>query len=134
MSQPDQPHILVLPSGDLAAEIITPRAWAVLESLGTVERNPLGRMPTADELAAWLPRATAVMTSWGTPPFDAAMLAAAPQLRIIGHAAGSIRRLTPAAGLRARHRRDARRGRDRGIGRGMGTHDDAHGAADRTHF
>ena len=95
MSQPDQPHILVLPSGALAEEIITPRAWAVLESLGTVERNPTGRMPTAEELATWLPRATAVMTSWGTPPFDDAMLAAAPQLRIIGHAAGSIRRLTP---------------------------------------
>ena len=95
MSQQDQPHILVLPSGALAEEIITPRAWAVLESLGTVERNPTGRMPTAEELATWLPRANAVMTSWGTPPFDDAMLAAAPQLRIIGHAAGSIQRLTP---------------------------------------
>ena len=73
MSQPDQPHILVLPSGALAEEILTPRAWSVLESLGTVERNPLGRMPTSEELAAWLPRATAVMTSWGTPPFDDAL-------------------------------------------------------------
>ncbi len=95
MSQPDQPHILVLPSGALAEDIISPRAWAVLEALGTVERNPTGRMPTSEGLATWLPRATAVLTSWGTPPFDAAMLAAAPQLRIIGHAAGSIRRLTP---------------------------------------
>ncbi len=95
MPQPDQPHILVLPSGDLAEEIITTRAWAVLESLGTVERNSLGRMPTAEELAALVPCATAIMTSWGTPPFDDAVLAAAQQLRIIGHAAGSIRRLTP---------------------------------------
>ena len=95
MSQLGQPHILVLPSGALAEEILTPRAWDVLESLGTVERNGLGRMPTSEELAERLPRATAVMTSWGTPPFDDAMLAAAPQLRIIGHAAGSIRRLTP---------------------------------------
>ena len=100
MSQLGQPHILVLPSGALAEEILTPRAWAVLESLGSIEHNPLGRMPTSEELAAWLPRATAVMTSWGTPPFDNAMLAAAPQLRIIGHAAGSIRRLTPPRSMR----------------------------------
>ena len=42
MSQLGQPHILVLPSGALAEEILTPRAWAVLESLGTVERNRWG--------------------------------------------------------------------------------------------
>ena len=132
MSQLGQPHILVLPSGALAEEILTPRAWDVLESLGTVERNRLGRMPTSEELAERLPRATAVMTSWGTPPFDDAMLAAAPQLRIIGHAAGSIRRLTPPP-VFAGYCRDARRRRNRAIGRRVGAHDDADGAADRAY-
>ena len=94
MSQAGRPHILVLPPGHLAEDIMSSRAWEVLDSLGTVERNTTGRVFKPEELAAQLPQATAVLTTWGTPPFDATMLAAAPQLRIIGHAAGSIRRLT----------------------------------------
>lgn len=97
MSQSSRPHILVLPSGTLVDEILSPRAWDVLESLGTVERNTRGRNLTAVELAARLPGVTAVMTTWGTPEFDTKLLEAATDLRIIGHAAGSIKRMTPAA-------------------------------------
>lgn len=39
--------------------------------------------------------AAVVITGWHTPPITAAMLAAAPQLQLILHAAGSIRALVP---------------------------------------
>lgn len=36
-----------------------------------------------------------VISGWGTPPFSAATLAAAPHLKLIAHSAGSIKRLLP---------------------------------------
>jgi phosphoglycerate dehydrogenase-like enzyme len=84
--------ILVLPSGELYREIMSPRAEAALQSLGTVVRVTGGqRNVTQEQIADLLPEADAVLTSWGAPRFDAALLARAPRLKIIGHAAGSIK-------------------------------------------
>jgi phosphoglycerate dehydrogenase-like enzyme len=46
-------------------------------------------------VAARLPGVEAVVTSWGSPNFTPEMLAAADRLRIVGHAAGSVKRLLP---------------------------------------
>ncbi|HEX3815091.1 MAG TPA: hydroxyacid dehydrogenase [Mycobacteriales bacterium] len=50
---------------------------------------------TAAELTERLPGATVLLTSWGTPSLDERMLDAAPDLRAIGHAAGSVKKLVP---------------------------------------
>lgn len=87
--------ILFLPRRTLAADILSDRAKAILSSLGTVVWNESDRDWTAEELAAHLPGAEAVVTSWGSPSFTPELLAAADRLRIVGHAAGSVKRLLP---------------------------------------
>ena len=90
-----QPRILVLTPSPLVNEIMSPRAVEVLESLGAVDWNKTGRALSKDELAERLRGCTAVLTSWGPPVFDEELMDAAKDLRIIGHAAGSIKRFIP---------------------------------------
>jgi phosphoglycerate dehydrogenase-like enzyme len=53
---------------------------------------------TADELAEMLPGTHAVVTSWGTPTFTLELLAVADKLKIVGHAAGSVKNRMPKEG------------------------------------
>lgn len=88
----DARTILVLPSGQLYEDIMSPRARQVLGSLGNVVQVEGGRRNVAaEQVAEFLPEADAVLTTWGAPKFDAALLENAGRLKIIGHAAGSIK-------------------------------------------
>lgn len=87
-----QRRILVLPSGELYTEIMSPRAEQVLHSLGELVRLTTGQRNVApQQIVDLLPGANAVLTSWGAPRFDAELLRHADRLQIIGHAAGSIK-------------------------------------------
>ncbi len=89
--------ILYLPPAGLSENILSPQAVAILESLGTVFWNETGRNYTCDELLEMLPGAAAVITSWGSPQITEEHVAAADELQIVGHAAGSVKtRLAPA--------------------------------------
>ncbi|MCY4115695.1 MAG: hydroxyacid dehydrogenase [Caldilineaceae bacterium] len=89
--------ILYLPPAGLSENILSPQAVAILESLGTVFWNETGRNYTSDELLEMLPGAAAVITSWGSPQITEEHVAAADELQIVGHAAGSVKtRLAPA--------------------------------------
>src|SRR2546428_9162267 len=50
-----------------------------------------------DRLPEILPHVDACLTGWGAPPFSPQTLARAPRLKIIAHAAGSIKALIPPA-------------------------------------
>ncbi len=90
--------IIFLPRRSLAVDILSERAKTILSSLGTVVWNETDRDWTPAELAAQLPGAEAVVTSWGTPVFTPELLTVADSLRIVGHAAGSVKRLLPPEG------------------------------------
>jgi phosphoglycerate dehydrogenase-like enzyme len=90
--------ILFLPRTGLAADILSGSARATLESLGDVVWNEEDRDYTADELAQMLPGAEAVVTSWGSPAFTPELVALGGGLRIVGHAAGSVKHLMPKEG------------------------------------
>ncbi|MCJ7736190.1 MAG: hydroxyacid dehydrogenase [Anaerolineae bacterium] len=90
--------ILCLLRTGLAADILSDRARATLESLGDVVWNEEDRDYTAEELAEMLPGADAVVTSWGTPVFTPELVEVADRLSIVGHAAGSVKRLMPKEG------------------------------------
>jgi phosphoglycerate dehydrogenase-like enzyme len=83
--------ILVLPPPALWAEIVTPGAEARLAGLGEVDRNTSDGNLTREAVLERIAGADAVLTSWGAPVFDAELLARAPRLRIIAHAAGTIK-------------------------------------------
>jgi phosphoglycerate dehydrogenase-like enzyme len=90
--------ILFLPRTGLARDILSGRARATLESLGEVVWNQMDRDYSPADLAGLLPGVEAVVTSWGSPAFTSELLAAADSLRIVGHAAGSVKRLMPKEG------------------------------------
>lgn len=50
---------------------------------------------TSDQLAADIADYNAVISDWGTPRFTTNVLAAAPKLRVLCHAGGSVRHLLP---------------------------------------
>lgn len=96
-----QRKILYLPPVDLSKDILSTEAVEILESLGTVIWNELGRNYTSDELLELVPGTEVVITSWGSPNLTDEHLAAANALKIVGHAAGSVKtRLAPAGHAR----------------------------------
>ena len=89
--------ILYLPPTGLSKEILSDKAIATLESMGTVVWNELDRNYTSDELLELIPGAEVVITSWGSPNITDEHLAEAADLKIVGHAAGTVKtRLAPA--------------------------------------
>ena len=90
--------VLFLPKTGLAQDILSDRARRTLENLGSVHWNPMDRDYTADELAEMLPGTDAVVTSWGSPSFTPELLENADKLKIVGHAAGSVKNRMPREG------------------------------------
>jgi phosphoglycerate dehydrogenase-like enzyme len=91
-------RILFLPNQKLARDILSPSARDMLLSLGEVEWNDCERNLSRDEVKERLAGVDAVVTSWGSPSFDAELLATADRLAIVGHAAGSVKNLMPKEG------------------------------------
>lgn len=90
--------ILYLPPTGLSQQILSDRAREILEGLGTVVWNETDRNLTHDELLELIPGAQVVITSWGSPAISDEHLAAAEDLRIVGHAAGTVKTRLPPAG------------------------------------
>lgn len=90
--------ILYCPNAQLSRDILSTRARATLAALGDVIWNERDRDYTAEEMLDLLPGVDVVVTSWGVPSFTPEMLAAADRLKIVGHAAGSVKRLMPPSG------------------------------------
>ncbi|MGH2369707.1 MAG: hydroxyacid dehydrogenase, partial [Chloroflexota bacterium] len=84
-------RILVLPPTGLYAEIVSPAAERKLAEVGTVDRNTSDKNLTRDEVVERIAGSDAVLTSWGAPVFDQELLDRAPNLKIIAHAAGTIK-------------------------------------------
>lgn len=93
-----QRKILYLPPTTLSQDILSPKAIETLEKLGDVSWNELDRNYSEDELLELIPGTEVVVTSWGSPPITAEHVAAAPELKVVAHAAGSVKkRLDPDA-------------------------------------
>jgi phosphoglycerate dehydrogenase-like enzyme len=89
--------ILVLPHGNAYAEIMSEHAEQTLCELGEVVRltGPEHKV-TPEEVAPLLRGVDAVLTSWNAAPkFDAALLQHADRLKVIGHAAGTVKGFVP---------------------------------------
>ncbi|HHW08422.1 MAG TPA: hydroxyacid dehydrogenase [Firmicutes bacterium] len=75
-------------------QVMTPEAESLLTSFAEYQKYD-GAQMTEAEVAAALAPADGCLTSWGLRPFSAETIAQAKKLRIIGHAAGSVRKLVP---------------------------------------
>ena len=86
-----RPTILILPEGALYRDLFPPAVREALGAFADVRENPGGdgRWPP-ERLYPALAEVDAIVTGWGSPKIDDAVLDAAPKLRIVGHAAGTI--------------------------------------------
>ena len=101
-----RPTVAMLMPSSIREHMLSPEAERQLASFARVV-SPPGPELSADDLPALLGGAVACLTGWGTPPLHADLLARSPDLRLVAHTAGSIRRLVPRAamecGLRVSH-------------------------------
>jgi phosphoglycerate dehydrogenase-like enzyme len=82
---------LVLPQGALYRDLFPPPVRERLGAFAEVIEDVEGTGWPKDKFHAALRDVEGVMTGWGSPRIDAEALDAAPRLRIVGHAAGTIK-------------------------------------------
>ena len=88
-------RILVAIRPSLYAELFNAEADKLLQSLGKITCQSSDNILTSSDLAKLVPSQDIVVTGWGTPIFNAEVLAAADRLRLIAHTAGTIKRMLP---------------------------------------
>jgi phosphoglycerate dehydrogenase-like enzyme len=89
------PKVAIIINADMYGQLMTPPVARALEVFAVPLRQvPQGNLPQGD-LAAAVGDCDAAMTTWGSPQFTTEVLDRTPNLRIIAHAAGSIRPITP---------------------------------------
>jgi phosphoglycerate dehydrogenase-like enzyme len=76
-------------------QLFSEAAQARLHAVAQVRLNESDRNWTSEELARHIGGFDMAITGWGTPIFDAEVMAAADRLRLIAHSAGSIKRMLP---------------------------------------
>lgn len=91
----DSPKIGVAIRPSLYQELFTPELDAQLRKIGDVVHQTSENNLTSAQLAEQVSGYDAVITGWGTPQFNDAVLANADQLKVIVHSAGSIKRMLP---------------------------------------
>ena len=84
-------HILVAVPEPLRGQILTSYALSRLQAMSKVTLNDDGHNWTSEELASRLTGVDVLITGWGIARLDAATLAQADRLRLVAHAAGSVR-------------------------------------------
>ncbi|MDD9375932.1 hydroxyacid dehydrogenase [Streptomyces sp. ZAF1911] len=75
----------------LAPHLIDSRTLARLTSLASLDPSVIVDDFTTPEAVAALAETEVIISSWGCPPIDESVLAAAPGLRAVIHAAGSVK-------------------------------------------
>jgi len=84
-------NITVLIEPSLREQLFTGDQLARLNSLGSVTEYSGDERPTADDAKPIIGDAEIVINSWRSPVFDADLLDAAPDLKLIVYAAGSVK-------------------------------------------
>jgi len=86
-----KPSVLVTVPEPLRNGIMSAEALTKLRAFAKVTFNQDGRNWTGAEIADRLPGVEAMITGWGIAKLTSEVLAGADKLRIIGHAAGSVK-------------------------------------------
>jgi phosphoglycerate dehydrogenase-like enzyme len=91
----DKPIVALALAKSVHDQMFTPQDLVRLHRAATV----LGPVETGvrEHVAPLLRDAVVAITGWGTAPFDDAMLAATPRLKLVAHSAGSVKSLVTEA-------------------------------------
>src|SRR5690348_4587208 len=91
MSDSAKPSILVQIAPTMYQNLFFPEIDARLRALGNITFQEEEGRWTSERLASEIGAYDAVVTCWGTPWFTPGVLAAARKLRMVAHAAGSVK-------------------------------------------
>jgi phosphoglycerate dehydrogenase-like enzyme len=91
------PKALVTAYGELAELVFPERVRAELAKFADARYNDGDRQFTQEELLELIRDVDAVLTTWGAPKFTPEVLSAAPRLKVIAHAAGTVKPFVSAA-------------------------------------
>lgn len=86
-----KPRVFLTADSEKMAQMFPEQVMERLRAFAEPSLNELGRNLTADEAMERITDCDAILTTWGTPRFTPREVKAAPNLRIIAHAAGSLR-------------------------------------------
>jgi phosphoglycerate dehydrogenase-like enzyme len=86
-----KPKVLVTPSRSLLRSISTLDAEDALSAFANIVRNEKDEQFTSSELLDAVVDVDGIITSWGSPKVTKEVLGRARKLKIIGHAAGSVK-------------------------------------------
>lgn len=86
-----KPKVVLLQNASLTEKIFTETYLSDLRTVAEVVINPERSNPTEEQAAKLLAGADACITSWGCPRMTETILDAAPNLRLIVHAAGTVK-------------------------------------------
>ncbi|WP_030257364.1 hydroxyacid dehydrogenase [Streptomyces violens] len=86
-----RPRAALAMSQDAATAVFGPDETAALAAICDLAPPPVLDDLTTERARTVLAETEVLVTGWGCPPIDAAVLAAAPRLRAIAHSAGSVR-------------------------------------------
>ncbi|SFL36272.1 Phosphoglycerate dehydrogenase [Paenibacillus sp. 1_12] len=93
-----KPKALILPPQSRLDEVCSDACRSLINEQFDPVWNETGADYTQEELAALIESAEVILTSWGSPSITEEMLERAPKLRMIGHAAGTVKgRIPPTA-------------------------------------
>ncbi|MEF3303602.1 hydroxyacid dehydrogenase [Paenibacillus sp. GYB003] len=84
-------RIALIPGADVWGEIFTEKHLNRLRQMGELVVNPNPGNPDKRRVAELIRDADIVITSWGCPPFDADVLREAKRLKLVAHAAGTVK-------------------------------------------
>lgn len=90
-----RPRVYVAPAGKLQEQLFPPTVREALANFAEPVYNDGPQTMSSKELAARLPGCHGLITGWGAPQLTPELLDAADRLRIVAHAAGSVRFLLP---------------------------------------
>jgi phosphoglycerate dehydrogenase-like enzyme len=92
-----RPKALVTAYGELAQLVFPSQVRAQLEEFAEARYNDGDRQFTEQELLELIADVDAVLTTWGAPRFTPEVISAAPRLKAIAHAAGTVKPFVSAA-------------------------------------
>jgi phosphoglycerate dehydrogenase-like enzyme len=90
----NRPIVALLLTPQTRAQVLSSEAANRLASIARFTVPKEGEL-TPESLSQQLDGARAALTGWGTPPLGPELLAAHPDLKLVAHSAGSVRRLVP---------------------------------------
>lgn len=90
-----RPKVFVVPGGELQAQLFPEPVRQALAGFAEPIYNDATERITGSDLSARLAGCQGVVTGWGTPKLTVEVLDQAPDLRVVSHAAGSIKFLLP---------------------------------------